>query len=573
MSKVRKLNKENLFTFVATIVIIITLNILGNFYFTRFDLTAEGRYSLTSSTKDLIEEVEDVIFVKVYLDGDLPPDYKSLRNSTRELLDEFRAYNTNIEYQFIDPSESEVRKERLDLYQQLASKGLAYLNLPVENKDGYSQKTIFTSALLNYRGEEMAINLVETNRSIPDVNDINNSIQKLELKFASSIRKLIRDSVPRIAFTRGHGELGNYETASLASKLKESYVVSKVNIGNNINALNRRIAVDSNDNTVTKNKFDLILIVKPDSAFDDRSKFIIDQYIMNGGKVVWLTDFVNASMDSLQFKTTTLGYDQGIDLQTMLFKYGVRVNKHLVLNRNAVEIGTAEGQLRRWDFFPLALPVGNHIITKNITPIRTQFVNSIDLVGDKSIKKTVLLKTDEKSRIMPIPAVIDVVDIIYRTPNPALYNKEAKNLAVLLEGEFESIFANRPLSPEFEKNKILNIKYKSEKTNMLVIADGDIARNHVRTSQGNKIPLPLGYDMYSRKMFDNEKFLLNAINYMLNDEEQISLRNKEFKIRLLNKEKIVNNKTYWQILNTALPVLIIMLFGIILLFIRKRRNT
>lgn len=572
MSKIRRNKRESLIGLLTSIIVIIAVNIIGSYYFARFDLTAEGRYSLLDETKELIEDIDDVVYIKIYLEGDLPPDYKSLRNSTKELLDEFRAYNQAIEYKFINPSENEDRKERRKLYRQLAQKGLAYVNLPIENKDGYSQKTIFTSALITYKGNDAAVNLVKSNRPVPNTADINASKQMLELNLVSSMRKLVRDTLPHIAFTRGHGELGNYPTASIASELKNSYKVSKIELGNKINSLTRRIPVDSGKAAVTKNNFDLLVIAKPDSLFTDRHKFLLDQYVMNGGKIIWLLDMVDASMDSLQVNTSTLGIDKNLGLQTMLYKYGVRINKHLVLNRNALEIGTAEGKLRRWDYFPLALPASDNIICENVNAVKTQFVNSLDIVGNDNNKKTVLLKTDDKTRIMPTPAVIDVVDIIYRMPNKALYNKEAKNLAVLIEGKFESIYKNRPLAKEFSDNKVLGLKYESPENKMLVIADGDIIRNQVRSSRGNIIPLPLGFDRYTGKMFDNQKFILNSVNYMLEDKELIKLRNKEFKIRLLNKDKVKKEKLLWQLINSILPPLIIIMLGISLFVIRKRFN-
>jgi ABC-2 type transport system permease protein len=293
---------------------------------------------------------------------------------------------------------------------------------------------------------------------------------------------------------------------------------------------------------------------------------------MHGGKVVWALDMVKANMDSLRYSTSTLGMPIDINLNELLFKYGARINSNLVLNRNAMEIGTAEGTLKRWDFFPLALPVKGHIITKNLTAVATRFVSTIDIVGSKDIKKTVLLKTDKRSRIMPAPALIDLMDIIYRGPNPALYNQSGQNIALLMEGSFHSVFENRVLDPRIMANsQLFDIKYNSENTSQLVLSDGNIIENQVMETANGKVPYPLGYDRYSKKMFDNRKFMLNAINYMLGDNALIKLRNKQYKIRLLDKAKISNERLKYQIINTVLPIGTIILLGLIIGIVRKRK--
>lgn len=570
MKATKKAKQSNLIQLVSLIVLIIAINIIASFSFMRFDLTAEKRYSISQTTKSILENQDDFISIKVYLDGQLPANYKRLHNATRELLDEFRAYNKDVQYEFIDPTENEDRDERLKLFKELAQQGLAYRNIPVENKDGFAQKIIFSSALITYRDKSIPINLIQSGRKVPTDADLNNSIQNLELTFINAIRKLTSKRIPTIVFSIGHGEADQAHTADIAMALSNTYTVGQIPIDGNIAALTKRMRKDSTE-TMLLPRYDLLIIAKPDSAFSDKDLFIIDQYLMHGGKIMWLVDQVSADMDSLRHSTHTIGMNMNLGLQEMLFSYGARINSNLVLNRNALSIGTAEGTLRTWDYFPIALPTKGSIITENLNAVKTKFVNNIDLVGYKEVKKTVLLKTDLQSRIVPAPAFIDLVDIIYRGPNPALYNAPAQNIAVLLEGKFHSYFVHRPITPLISGNKMFDVKYESPETKQIVISDGDIIQNQVMETANGIRPYPLGYDRYTQKYFDNKKFILNAVNYMLGDEIMIHLRNKEFKIRLLNKEKIKNNRVKLQIINTVLPIVLIILLGLILGFIKRRR--
>lgn len=572
--KKMKSNKLKSFTSLAyALAIIIFLNIISTFYFSRLDLTKDKRFSLSKSTIDKVKSLDDVLFVKIYLDGDLPADFKLLRNSTKEMLDEFRAYNKNVQYEFINPSEKEDKKERFKVYRQLAQEGLAYYIIPIENKDGPAQKTIFASAQLIYNDKTLPLNLLVSSRRTPTEADINNSIQRLELNFLIALHNLTTKTPKTIAFTTGHGELPALETNDLAMSLSKSYDIHQVKIRGNINTLNKRVAVDST-HTAIENKYDLIIIAKPDSFYSEADKFIIDQYVMHGGKVIWLIDANTATMDSLHTNsTTTIGMPKDINLNDLFFKYGVRIQSNLVLNRNALEIGTAEGALRRWDYFPLALPVKGHLITDHIATLKTQFVNSLDTIAIPNVKKTILLKTDKHCRLMPAPAMVDVVDMIYRRPNPVLYNKPAQNIGVLLQGVFKSNYENRIVEPKIINNKDFDVRFKSVNTSMAFFSDGDLVRNQVMEQQNRPYPLPLGYDRYTRKMFDNKKFILNTINYMMEDFNLIKLRNKELKIRLLDKNKISKSRLTWQLINTIIPIALILIAGLIIGLLKKYKYT
>jgi ABC-2 type transport system permease protein len=570
MKATKKIKQNNITQLISLLLLIIAVNIIGSYSFMRFDLTAEKRYSISETTRTILKEQDDYINIKVYLDGQLPVEYKRLRNATKELLDEFRAYNKDVQYEFIDPTENENKTERIKLFKELAQKGLAYYNIPIENKDGFAQKIVFPSALISYHDKSIPINLLESSRKAPSTNDLNNSIQNLELNFMSAIRMLTSDKIPTVVFSTGHGEADQAHTADIAMDLAKSYTVGQIIIKGNFGALTKRIKMDSLDSKLIP-RYDLLIIAKPDSAFDDKDQFIIDQYLMHGGKIIWLLDKVQTDMDSLRRNTSTIGMNMKLNLDEMLFSYGARINSNLLLNRNALAIGTAEGNLRTWDYFPIALPVKGNMITDNLNAVKTKFVSSIDLVGSKDIKKTVLLKTDKHTRISPSPVLIDLVDIIYRGPNPALYNAPAQNIAVLMEGKFTSHFVYRPITPVIGNNKMFDVLYESPETKQIVISDGDMIQNQIMETANGIRPLPLGYDRYTQKYFDNKKFILNAVNYMLGDEIMIHLRNKEFKIRLLDKQKVINNRLQWQIINTVIPVILIILLGLISGFIKKRK--
>jgi len=570
MKATKKIKQNNIIQLISLLLLILAVNIIGSYSFFRYDLTSEKRYSISETTRTILTEQDDYISIKVYLDGNLPSEYQRLKNATKELLDEFRAYNKDIQYEFIDPTANPNKKERFKLIKELAKEGLAYYNIPVENKDGFAQKIVFPSAMISYHDKSIPINLLESSRKVPTSVDLNNSIQNLELNFMSAIRMLTSRRIPTVVFSIGHGEADQAHTADVAMDIAKSYHVGQILIHENFAALTKRIKMDSTSSKLIP-RYDLLIIAKPDSAFSDKDQFIIDQYLMHGGKIMWLIDKVQADMDSLRYNTSTIGMNMDLKLDEMLFSYGARINSNLILNRNALAIGTAEGTLRTWDYFPFALPKKGHIITNNLNAVKTKFVSSIDLVGSDKIKKTVLLRTDNHTRIAPSPVLIDLVDIIYRGPNPALYNAPAQNIAVLLEGKFTSHFVYRPITPVIGQNKIFDVLYESPETKQIVISDGDLIQNQVMETANGLRPLPLGYDRYTKKYFDNKKFILNAINYMLGDEVMIALRNKEFKIRLLNKEKVNKERLMWQIINTVFPVVLIILMGIIFGIIKKHK--
>lgn len=577
MGKKRKnIKQAQILQLLLVVVVIVVANLISGVYFTRFDLTSEKRYTLSDATKEILTNLDDIVFFRVYLDGEFPAGFKRLRRETKEMLDEFRALNKNIQYEFINPSASENTEERNNTYQLLMEQGLSPTNLQVKTKTGLDQQLIFPGALLTYRNNQMPIELLDAQINVPPEDVLNNSIQNLEFKFANAIFKLSRKNKPRIAFIEGHGELSERETYDIATTLQTDYIVERVAINEQVNSLVNRSLTDSvNQEYLITPKFAAIIIANPDSTFSGKDKFIIDQYIMYGGKVLWLIDPVLASMDSIQTAESTVAIENQLDLDDQLFTYGVRMNKNLVMDLNAMPIPIRTGQMGSqpqidffpWYYFPVVTPTSQHPIVRNLNTIKTQFVSSLDTLRTAGIKKTVLLKTSPYSRVVPVPAVVSLA-LTRQQPDERLYPGPPKTIAVLLEGSFTSNYKNR-IPPSLANAKEIGFKEFSEPNSMIVISDGDLIRNQFQIPQG--YPLPLGYDQYTRETFGNKEFLLNAINYLTDGPGLISIRSRELKLRLLDKTKINNSRIQWQIINVVAPVLIIVLLGAILIGLRKRK--
>jgi len=579
MMKAQKSNIKisNLTQLILGLVVIILVNIISSFVFTRIDLTSEKRYSLSDATKNMLVDIDDLVFFRVYLEGEFPSGFKQLARETRELLDEFRACNANIEYEFINPSDSPDNLERQRIYQQLVEKGLNPTDLQVKTKDGTSKKLIFPGAIVSYHGREIPVELLLSQRTANPDEILNNSTQNLEFALADGIRKVIGNMRPKIALIEGHGELDKQETADITVALWDYYSVERVRIDGQLNSLTERKAIDSTRVRIS-NKFDAIIIAKPDSAFSDKDKFIIDQYIMRGGKVLWLIDPVFASMDSLQVNTETMGVSLDLNLTDMFFKYGIRLNNNLVMDLNAMQIPVQVGEMGGqpqyeffpWYYFPILTPLSENPIVRNLNALKTEFISSIDFVNQSSdIEKTILLSTSRYSRTVNVPVMINLA-IMGEKPDERLFNKQNIPVAALLEGKFESVYANR-MPPEILEDKDIDFTEESSNTKMIIIADGDMIRNQMQFSQGNYMPLPLGYDKYTGQQFGNKEFILNAMNYLTDDSGLISIRSKELRMRLLDRTKVENERTFWQILNTVVPIVLVLIFGMIQGVLRKRK--
>ncbi|HNW76699.1 MAG TPA: gliding motility-associated ABC transporter substrate-binding protein GldG [Bacteroidales bacterium] len=573
-SEKRNIKRSNIGWLLLGVAAILLLNIISSFVFTRFDLTAEKRYSLSPATRDLLKKTDDIVFFKVYLEGDLPPGFRRLANETREMLDEFRAYNSDIQFEFVNPSENPKASERNEVYKQLVEQGLQPTDLRLNQKGESRQLIIFPGAIVSYKGREVPVQLLMSQLNVNSEKVLNNSIQALEYNLASAIEKLTTKIKPAVAIIEGQGELSKAETIDLEQSMLEYYQVDRVTIGQQINSLAIRLKGDTVHEPLV-NKYKAIIIDKPVKPFDEKDKFLIDQFIMRGGRVLWLIDPVFASMDSLEKYNTTMGIANDINLEDMLFSYGVRLSTSLVMDLYSLKIPLTTGMIGNqpqieffpWYFFPLATPVQGHPIVNGLNAIKTEFVSVADTVEVPGIKKTILLTTSPYSRTVNVPALIDL-QILSKEPDREQFSQGPQPVAVLLEGSFTSAFQFR-IPPELAQNQALGFREKSKPTKMVVIADGDVAKNQFHYRDG--YPLPLGFDQYTRETFGNKDLLMNVMNYLTDDSGLISVRSRELKLRQLDTARLTDEKIYWQLLNIFGPLLIIGIFGFVKLWIRRRK--
>jgi ABC-2 type transport system permease protein len=574
--KIRNIRQNNIIQLVMGLSIIILLNIIGQYIFTRFDLTSEKRYTLTPATKDLLRNLDDVVYFKIYLEGEFPAGFKRLSRSTKEMLDEFRAYSNKIQYEFINPSKVGNAAEVRSFYQELIRKGLNPTDLTVKTSDGTSQQIIFPGGLVTYKSREMPVHFLLSQIGQTPEYILNSSVQVLEYTLSSAIRKVTIETRPSVAFIEGHGELKAPYVYDITNALKEFYTVERVKIDGKINSLTQRDSTGAGQ-FIVKNKYKAIIIAQPDSAFSEKDKFIIDQFIMRGGKVLWLIDPVYASMDSLENSNQTMGLAMNLNLDDQLFTYGVRLNPDLVLDLNALPIRIVTGmvgdqpqiEFLPWPFFPVITPTSDHPIVKNLNALMTHFVSSLDTVGVKGIKKTILLTTSQYSHKLQTPVLISL-DMLREEPDQKQYSEQYIPIAALLEGEFESVFRNR-IPSEIRDNPLIDFHDKSPPNKMIVVADGDIILNQMHMTQG--YPLPLGFDQYTRQTFGNRDFIMNAMNYLCDDSGSISARTREVKLRLLDKTKISDEKITWQLINILIPIALVGVIGVIQFMLRKRKYT
>lgn len=548
---------------------------IGSFLHLRADLTNEKRYTLTPSTKQMLEELPDVVYVKVYLTGELPADLQRFSRSIRELLDEMRVVQPEkVQYSFIDPSESPDEKTRKETYDQLQKEGLQYSSIRMRDKESFSERIVFPGALVTFRDKTVPVQLLKTQLRTPDADIVNRSINNLEYELASAFRQSTQREKAKIAFLRGHGELRDMEVADITAALSELYDVEPVVLDERLDALSHKVP----NMSYRLNDYDAIIVAKPDSAFSPRAAYVLDQFIMNGGKALWLIDPMNANLDSLRKNQFSIAVAKDLGLDELFFSYGVRVNKDLVLDRSCapIELYTQpygnQRKLERFPWFwePVLIPQSTHPIVSNIDPIHMRFASSLDTIGLDSVRKTILLTSSPASLAQrnPVRVSLNVVEI---APPFDRQSTPHMPMAVLLEGKFNSAFMDR-LPQEFIAD--LNVGYREhgKATAQIVISDGDVIGNRVDQAKG--MYYMLGFDRYANtKIYGNRELIVNAMNYLLDDRSLISIRSRTITLRQLDPERIVVDRSRWQLFNTALPVIIAVLFGLLYQTIRRRKAT
>lgn len=547
--------------------ILLFVNILGNYFYGSLDLTEDKRFTLTASTEQLLESVEDPIYVRVLLTGKFSKGFKRLQRATQEMLSDFKSQNGYIEYVFEDPFEG-TPEEVKARQEEMAKDGIVPRRLRDKEIGESSVQYIYPWAIFYYKNRIRSVDILEnqTPGANPEV-VINNSVSLLEYKFADAIQKIKAEKKPIIAFTTGHGELLAEQTASLEKELR-----NYANTG--------RIVLDST--AEISSEVDVLVVAKPTRPFSEKDKFKMDQYVMNGGKMLWMIDRMNVTLDSMRNKPFYIPTDYPLNLEDQLFRYGAKIEPNLVLDMENSRIpmivgesgGKPQTELFRWFYHPLVASRSDHPIVKNLDRVSMFFPSSLDttVATRLPLTKTVLLQSSDYTRTQFNPVRLNFQILSYE-PDATKFNKPSQHLAVLLEGRFTSLYRNRVPS-EMEANlKKIGMTYKEESvpTQMIVISDGDIARNNINPGTGEIEEL--GYSRYERYTFANSLFLTNAIDYLLDNEGVIEARGREVKLRLLDTVKAKKEKTYWQLLNLGLPVLFLLLFGIVYNLSRKRKYT
>ncbi|WP_417559003.1 gliding motility-associated ABC transporter substrate-binding protein GldG [Mesoflavibacter zeaxanthinifaciens] len=547
---------------ILVIVAIIAVNFISTKVYKRFDLTTDQRYTLNEATLDIIKKAETPIVIDVFLEGeDFPSEFRRLQSETKQLLEEFRAYNDNISFKFINPTEDEDTRDQA--IKQLNARGLTPMQLNVQENGKQSQEVIFPWALASYDEVTVKIPLVKNKIGETQQQLVTNSVQHLEYAFADGISKLVNPKRRKIAVLKGNNEMDNLNIADYVKTLRDYYFIAPFTLD----------SVSNNPEKTLKSlqDFDLIIAAKPTEAFTEEEKFVLDQYTMNGGKSLWLIDQVAMDKDSLYNdfgKNVALARD--LNLTDFFFKYGVRINPVLVSSMYSAPIVllSGEGSNTRaerfpWTYSPLAQGISTHPVVNNLNYIKFDFASPIDTLKNnlKTVKKTILLQSAPLSKLEGTPREISL-DEVNNQQDPASFNKGSQNLAVLLEGKFTSVYNNR-----VKPFDLKDVKNESVPTKMIVISDGDVIKNEIDRNG----PKELGYDSKLNQFFGNKEFLVNAANYLLDDNGLINIRSKEIAVAFLNSEKITEEKTKWQLLNILLPLVLLGIFGFSFNYFRKKK--
>lgn len=516
----------------------------------RWDLTKDQKYSLSTPTKELLKTIDKDIYISVYLSGNLPYDFERLSKETDYFLKEITAKNSHIHYRFLNPKNNE---------EKLTQQGLAPSKLTVQEDGVVSESIIFPWAIVKYGDQTTAVSLLKNSSFNDETTQIENSIQNLEFAFANAIQKVTATKQQKIAILRGNGELEDIYQYDFLKTLGQNYFLAPFTLDS--------VAKQPQKTLAQLQSFDLVIISKPTEAFTEAEKFTLDQFTINGGKTLWLLDMVHTPKDSLMQNGKVLAYQRDLNLTDYLFNYGVRIQKHLVRDLYAAKIPLAVGKVGNktqfdeflWDYYPVLKTNNQHVINKNIGEVKLEFTNSIDTLNP-NIQKTVLLESSKLSKTTSVPSYVALASIA-QSSDITTYNAGSKILGILLEGDFSSAYKNRikPFENQFQE--------KGTQNSMVVIADGDIASNQI--SKGK--PLELGLDKWTQAYYANKEFLINTVNYLLNDTGLIQLRAKQIALDSINRPKATQEKTKWQLINTFVPLLLLAVFGGLIFYYRKSK--
>lgn len=548
---------SDILKFIAWVAGFILLNVLASNFFFRLDLTEDKRYTIAPVTKQMLGSLENEVVVDVYLEGDFPAGFKRLQQSVRETLDEFQIYSGgNLRYNFIDPNEISDEQQRNEFITNLAKKGITPTNLRATEEGKQVERLVFPGAIVRYNGKETAVNLLKGNLAASPDERLNQSVEGVEYELASAVRKMAFQGNKVIGYLTGQGELEMQQVTDLLGSLQEYYRVARGELGE----------------IPSLEGLDLVIVAKPTSQFTEVDKYKIDQFIMKGGKAVFFVDALNANMDSVG-AGGMFAVPYNLNLEDLLFRYGVRLNPTMVMDLNSGFIPLVTGyagdrpqtEMINWRFYPLLNNFSQHPVTRNLDAVYTKFVGTIDTVKAEGIKKTPLVFTSPYSRILEPPVPITLEEARMEV-NPELFKDGPQPVGFLLEGAFTSLFRNRLAPAGVQDTKV---KEQGVPTKIAVFSDGDLVRNEINTRTGQAYEL--GFDRYNNITFANRDLAMNTIHYLLDSEGLINVRSKEIVLRPLDKVRVREEKTYWQLLNLVAPIVLLGVFGVSRYYLRKRK--
>jgi ABC-2 type transport system permease protein len=559
------IHKTGKWWWIPVLLILLLINFLAASFHKRIDLTNEKRFTISSPVKKLLGNLDDVVQVDIFLKGEFPSGFKKLAGSAGDLLQEFKEYGGNhIQYRFISPDEQIEGSDR-KYADTLVAMDVQPINLKVQLKAGEQTQYIFPAALVHYKDRVVPVSIYPGSKMLITPEELNSAEALMEYKFANAIEQLTQNNRPMIAYSYGNGEpTGGNMYDLVENVLKKNYHLFRIDI---------------NKGPVIPDTFKLLMIVKPTIPFTEDEKIKIDQFVMHGGKVIWFLDRLNAEMDSLQLKNQVIAYDRNLNIEDLLFRYGVRINPDLLMDLQCDFLpfdvnGDKQYEFLPWNYFPLFQSKSNHIINKNLGFVAGKFVNSIDTVRSDNVNKTILLSSSANARTIATPALISGEEN-RNAPQDEMFKRQNVIAGILLEGKFKSLYANRLPQNIMDSLEKYGSPFQTASitdNKMIVVSDGDIVLNGVL--QGQHLPMGVNPYMVEAKgqyMVANRDFLENSLDYLVNNSGLSEAKSKDYILRLLDIKKKEDERTKWQIINIALPVVLIFILGFIYQFWRRKK--
>lgn len=557
-----KTNKNSVNKIVTTVLLLLIINGAGHFVFERFDLTADHRYTLSEASLNIVSNVNEPVYLEVYLEGNFPGEFKKLQTETQQLLEEFKAENSNIIFQFINPLEDEKTKD--EKLKSLLQKGLVPVNVTVNDKGQQTQEIVFPWAIATCGTKSVKVPLLKNMMGASTAEKVVSSVQHLEYAFANALNTVSKNKERKVAVIKGNGELEDIFIADFIKSVRDNYYIGTFTLDS--------VASNPVKSAAYLKKYDLIVVAKPTQVFTDQEKQVLDQFVVHGGKSLWLIDQINMETDSLMRTGENLAFPRDLNLNDMFFKYGIRLRPELIKDLMATPIALATGEQGSatqytqfpWFYSPLIYPsdTQKNPIASNLDGMKFEYAGPIEPLKN-NLNKTILLQSSPYSKLVGLPSMINLNMVNERPEQKDFIGGGSYPVAVLLEGKFTSVFQNRVLA-----FKDASFKNEDKSSKMIVVSDGDIIKNQI---DKNFQPLELGFDKWTNNLYGNKEFMLNCVNYLLDENGLINIRSKEVDLPLLDKEKVAKNYTSSQFITVGMPLVMLALFGLLFTFLRRKR--